>query len=264
MDRRSFLRRAGLVAGGAVVGAGGGLAHEWEHIHYGLAKSGHALGEERPPDLTQTRLIYRVPAASGASAAGAPSPGTPRIALTFDDGPSTAYTARVLDVLAAADVRATFFQVGERVRALPALAREVAARHAVGNHTWDHPDLSLAEAGEARSQLQRTHDEVASVLGQPPTLFRPPFGRFSGATAMIATSMDYPIVLWDTLFDVRQSAEANIEQLAASAQDGTIILGHDGGPLHSDVVIEALPELIAQLKDKGFQFQTIPELLASG
>jgi peptidoglycan/xylan/chitin deacetylase (PgdA/CDA1 family) len=259
MDRRSFLRRAGLVAGGAVVGAGGGLAHEWEHIHYGLAKSGHALGEERPADLTQTRLIYRVPAASsGASVAG-----PPRIALTFDDGPSTAYTARVLDVLAAADVRATFFQVGERVRALPALSREVAARHVVGNHTWDHPDLSLAEAGEAQSQLQRTHDEIASVLGEPPTLFRPPFGRFSGATAMIATSMDYPIVLWDTLFDVRKSAEVNIERLAGSAQDGTIILGHDGGPLHSDVVIEALPELIERLRDKGFAFQTIPELLAS-
>lgn len=254
MDRRAFLRRAGLVAGGAVAGVGGGLTHEWEHIHYGLAKSGHALGEERPPDLTQTRLVYRVPGAEG---------GASRIAFTFDDGPSTAYTARVLAVLEQADVRATFFQVGERVRRLPELARAVAARHVVGNHTWDHPDLSLAQAGEARSQLHRTHEEIATAVGEAPTLFRPPFGRFSGATAMTATSMGYPIVLWDTLFNVHKSADYNIERLAGSAQDGTIILGHDGGPLHSDVVIEALPELIARLRERGFAFHTIPQLLAS-
>jgi peptidoglycan/xylan/chitin deacetylase (PgdA/CDA1 family) len=257
MDRRAFLKRAGLVAGGAAAGAGAGLAHEWETVHHTLAKSGHALGDERPPGLTQTRLVYRVPAAPAAGSA-------PRISLTFDDGPSTAYTERVLAVLERAGVQATFFQVGERVRRLPGLAREVAAGHAVGNHTWDHQDLSLARADEARRQLHRTHEEMAAALGEPPALFRPPFGRFSGATAMTATSMGYPIVLWDTLFDVHRSASENVRRLAASAQDGTIILGHDGGPLHSDVVIDALPELIARLTDQGFAFATVPQLLASG
>lgn len=258
MDRRAFLQRAGLVAGGAVAGAGAGLAHEWDHLHHDVAKSGHALGEERPAGLTQTTLVYRAPAGPSAAPGSAP-----RIALTFDDGPSTAYTERVLGVLDRAEVRATFFQVGERVQRLPGLAREVAARHAVGNHTWNHADLALAQAGKARTQLHTTHEQMAAVLGQPPALFRPPFGRFSGATAMIATSMGYPIVLWDTLFDVRKSAEHNIGKLSASAQDGTIILGHDGGPLRSDVVVDALPELIARLMDRGFVFQTIPQLLAS-
>ena len=254
MDRRTFLRRAGLATGGAAVGLGGGLAHEWERIHVEVAKSGHALGEHRPPGLTQTRLVYRAPGAD---------PDAPRVALTFDDGPSTQYTERVLAALSDADVRATFFQVGERVRRLPGLAREVADRHVVGNHTWSHADLSLAQADQARSQLQRTHDQIAATIGTAPALFRPPFGRFSGATAMIATSLGYPIVLWDTLFNVRKSASDNIESLAESAQDGTIILAHDGGPLHSDVVIEALPELIARLRERGFAFQTVPQLLAS-
>lgn len=254
MDRRAFLRRAGLVTGGVVAGAGGGLAHEWEHIHYDLAASGHAVGEQRPPNLTQTRLIYRVPGADT---------GSPRMAFTFDDGPSTAYTERMLAVLDRADIRATFFQVGARVRQLPELSRAVAARHVIGNHTWDHPDLGLAQAGEAHAQLARTHEQIATTTGTAPTLFRPPFGRFSGATAMIATSLGYPIVLWDTLFDVTASAKDNIEKLAASAQDGTIILGHDGGPLDSDVVIDALPELIERLRDRGFAFQTIPQLLGT-
>jgi peptidoglycan/xylan/chitin deacetylase (PgdA/CDA1 family) len=256
--RRTFLRRAALVAGGAAIGAGGGLAHEWAHVHFQLSKSGHALGEERPAGLTQTRLVYRAPAGGGEAGGGAP-----RIALTFDDGPSTRYTQRVLDVLERADVRATFFMVGERVRRLPGLARDVAARHAVGNHTWDHVDLSLAQAGEARSQLHRTHDEIALATGSEPALFRPPFGRFSGATAMIATSLGYPIVLWDTLFDVDRDAAHNVERLSGSAEDGTIVLAHDGGPLNSEVVLESLPELIARLRDRGFRFDTVPQLLAS-
>jgi peptidoglycan/xylan/chitin deacetylase (PgdA/CDA1 family) len=250
MDRRAFLRRAGLAAGGAVAGAGAGLGHEWVRVH-DLENSGHAVGVRRPHGLTSTNLIYRLPAAG------------PRVALTFDDGPSTKYTARMLDVLERADARATFFQVGERVRALPDLARAVAQGHAVGNHTWSHPDLSLAEADDATRQLTRAHDQIAQTLGAPPMLFRPPYGRFSGATAMIATSLGASIVLWDTLFDVKASAAENVRRLSESAQDGTIILGHDGGPLHSDVVLDALPDLIRALHDRGFELVTVPEMMVA-
>jgi peptidoglycan/xylan/chitin deacetylase (PgdA/CDA1 family) len=252
VDRRSFLRRTGLVAGGAAVGLAGGLGTGWADEHYDVALSGHAVGAARPHNpLTMTSIVYRAPITA------------PMVALTFDDGPSTLYTAKLLAALARSDARATFFQIGRHVRELPALARDVAAAHEIGNHTWSHPDMSLAHAGGAAAQLGRAHEEIADVTGAPPALFRPPYGRFSGATAMIATSMGYPILLWESLFDVRASAADNIRRLSQSAGPGTVILAHDGGPLHSDVVIAALPGLISALRDKGLQPVDVSTLLAA-
>jgi peptidoglycan/xylan/chitin deacetylase (PgdA/CDA1 family) len=252
VKRRTFLARAGLAVGGAAAGSGAGFGYSWAHQHYQLEDSGHAVGSQRPDGpLMMTSLVYRVPTTQSL------------VALSFDDGPSTQYTAGLLAALDKVDAVATFFEIGEHVKALPALSRDVAARHEIGNHTWNHPDMSLASAISATDQLTRGRDQIHEATGHAPTLFRPPFGRFSGATAMIATSFGYPIMLWQTLFDVSASAAQNVARLSAAAGPGTIILGHDGGPLHSGVVTQAVPDLVKALRDKGLEPVTLSTLLAA-
>jgi peptidoglycan-N-acetylglucosamine deacetylase len=251
MNRRDFLRRAGLVAGGTVVGAGAAVAAEQARVDLSLIEAGHAVGKDRPPGLLTTSINYRVPTTE------------PKIALSFDDGPSLKYTAKVLDILDEKDVTATFFLIGAHVRALPALARRASLRHEIGNHTWSHPNMGLYEAPDAVHQLGRAEAEIARVIGRRPTLFRPPYGAFSGATAMIATSLRYPITMWDIEFNQHgDSAAANIDRLSHLAGPGSIILGHDGGTLNCDVVVEALPALIDRLRARGLQFVTVSDLLA--
>ena len=99
------------------------------------------------------------------------------LALTFDDGPNPAWTPRLLDILAASDVRATFFMVGRFAEAEKQLARRVLeSGHLVGNHSWSHPNLARTPAAQVRDELRRTSDALAQILGQPVRYFRPPYG----------------------------------------------------------------------------------------
>ena len=99
------------------------------------------------------------------------------LALTFDDGPNPAWTPRLLDILAAHHVRATFFLVGRFAEAEPALVRRIAAAgHLIGNHSWSHPNLALTACSRVREELQRTSDTLEQITGQPVHYFRPPFG----------------------------------------------------------------------------------------
>jgi peptidoglycan-N-acetylglucosamine deacetylase len=115
-----------------------------------------------------------------------------RVALTFDDGPSERYTNRILDILDRHDVPATFFLIGQHVVRYPGLAQRVAERHEIGNRTWTHPNMSLASAPTATAQLSVAAN-ISTARGRPPIAFRPPYGSFSGATAMAATGLGYPI-----------------------------------------------------------------------
>jgi peptidoglycan-N-acetylglucosamine deacetylase len=244
VDRRAFLRRVGLLTGGAV-------GVEERRLDTTISASCHAVGADRPANLRSTTLTYRV------------TTDEPVVALSFDDGPSEKYTASVLNILDAKDVSATFFLIGRHVQALPALARRASERHEIGNHTWSHPNMGLYHAPDARDQLQRAAQTITSTIGRAPTLFRPPYGAFSGATAMIATSMSYPMVMWDEEFDQHgPTGPQNATRLATGAGAGSIILGHDGGTLNCDMVVAGLPLLIDKLRDRGFRFVSVTELLA--
>ena len=209
------------------------------------------MGHDRPAGLSSTSLTYRVRTTR------------PWVALTFDDGPSAKYTAKVLDILAARDVAATFNLIGRHAEAFPALARRAAAHHEIGNHTYSHPDLSLARAGEATDQLRRGATAIESVIGRAPSTFRPPYGYFSGATMMSAAGLHYPVVLWDQIINRNgESAASNAERLGHAVQPGSIILGHDGGSRPCDVVVDCLPDLIDRVRARGFSFVTVSALLA--
>lgn len=122
------------------------------------------------------------------------------LALTFDDGPNTAWTPRLLDLLAEHNVHATFFMLGKFAKAERELARRVVdGGHLVGNHTWSHPDLSRAPASNVLDELTRTNDILAEIAGKPVRYFRPPYGARRPYVLKLARQLGLTPVTWNAM-----------------------------------------------------------------
>jgi peptidoglycan/xylan/chitin deacetylase (PgdA/CDA1 family) len=123
----------------------------------------------------------------------------PYVALTFDDGPSAKLTPKLLDLLAARHIKATFFLIGENAAEYPeTVAREAREGHEIANHSWSHPNLAKMSDDGVRNQLRKTDDAIRSAIGTGATLLRPPYGNISGRQKKwINQEFGYKIILWD-------------------------------------------------------------------
>ncbi|MFF4587621.1 polysaccharide deacetylase family protein [Streptomyces sp. NPDC001388] len=185
------------------------------------------------------------------------------IALTFDAGPSE-NSARLLDILKERQVPATFFLLGKRhIEKYPELVRRMADEgHEVASHTWDHRILTRIEPDEIREELRRPNDEIERLTGRRPTLMRPPQGRTNDTVHEISRELGLAEVLWTvTAKDYATTDSALIRErvLAQADRDGIILL-HD---LY-DGTVPAVPGIIDALKERGYVFVTVPQLLAPG
>lgn len=185
------------------------------------------------------------------------------IALTFDDGPWENTTPEILQILQQHQVKATFFWVGQAVQAHPDLAKQVvAAGHAIGNHTWHHWYKQM-NAATAKSEIERTSDLIYKTTGVKTDLFRPPGGYLNNGLAAYAKSQKQTVVMWsltsaDT--DPRAKPQVFVKNVLKGAKPGYIVLMHDGGGDRRRTV-QALPQIIIGLKQQGYKFVTVPELL---
>ncbi|WP_433532297.1 polysaccharide deacetylase family protein [Micromonospora sp. CA-263727] len=187
------------------------------------------------------------------------------VALTFDDGPGPDWTPMVLDTLHQRGVPATFFMVGERARRHGELLRGRLAGHEVGSHSWAHHDLARLPVEEAYEDLARTHRELVAVTGQEPRLLRPPYGHLAGSTLAAAVRMGYQLVLWSQQMreaDFPDDPAGQARRIVADVHPGAIILAHDVGRRERLVSLHALPEIIDQLRARGYEFATVSQLLA--
>jgi peptidoglycan-N-acetylglucosamine deacetylase len=190
----------------------------------------------------------------------------PRLALTFDDGPSES-TPELLDVLARHDVPATFFQCGVHVRRLPEIARAVlAAGHELGNHTNTHPMLAFATPSFMAAELLAAQQAFADVVDHQPRLFRPPYGVRWPGLGGVQRRLGLTSILWTVIGqDWRLTADAVADRVTRRAGHGGIVCLHDGRALKTkpDVAgtIRATDVIIARLADRGFQFTTVTDLL---
>jgi peptidoglycan-N-acetylglucosamine deacetylase len=183
------------------------------------------------------------------------------IALTFDDGPWPTTTTQILDILKKNNIKATFFWVGRYLQTHPELGKQVAeAGHAIGNHSWSHQYYKYNEDGAAR-ELDRTTSLIQELTGVKTSMFRPPGGILNNGLAAYAQKKNYTVVMWsaDSL-DWRTTKQSLMQNVMRQATSGGIVLMHDGGGNRSSTV-EALPDIIAQLRKEGYTFVTVPELL---
>jgi peptidoglycan/xylan/chitin deacetylase (PgdA/CDA1 family) len=185
----------------------------------------------------------------------------PYIAMTFDDGPSATLTPKLLDLLAARHIKATFFVIGENVAEYPEIvARAAREGHEIASHSWSHPNLAKMSDESVRRQLQQTDDAIRNATGKRPTLMRPPYGSITAREKRwIHDQFGYNIILWDVdPYDWKRPGPAVVRaRILKETRPGSIVLSHDIHP----GTIEAMPSTFDELEAKGFKFVTVSELI---
>lgn len=183
--------------------------------------------------------------------------GRKRIALTFDDGPST-YTPQILHILKAKKVNATFFEIGQEVARYPATSRRILALgHELANHTMHHGFYP------SEADIRQTNHVIKARTGFRPCLFRPPGGSINSSVIAGARANHTKTVNWDVdTNDWRLPGSGSILNSISSARSGSIVLMHDGGGPRSQTV-DALSAGISRLKHRGYKLVTVSELLGN-
>lgn len=181
----------------------------------------------------------------------------PMVALTYDDGPYTPVTGRILDSLNSVGGRATFFIVGSRIEGREEITKRIAESGSeIGNHTFDHTVLTSTSNENAILQIQKTDEIIMKIAGVETTLLRPPCGCYNDA---IKQSVHKSMVMWtiDTKDWSHQNKDKTVDCVLSSVKDGDIILMHD---LFVPTA-EASEILIPELVNRGFQLVTVSELI---
>lgn len=294
-DRRRFLSAAGLI-GGAVTAAalsactvdvdsGGGELQESDevlhHTYTGLSRRSDKLSlraviessDAMAPD-NQLRGAHRVIWDIGTT--------QPLVALTFDDGPDPRWTPTVLDALATAGAKATFFMMGHNVDAHRDLARRVVAEgHDVGNHTWSHQDLAFMDSQTTRSEIVDGKRAIHEVLGVETSYFRPPRGELTGAAMRILADQNDDTFLWSVSRNQPGTGTPKLvaDHILERLRPGAIVDMHDsigrGNFLPAsnrivrqlsasrDVDVAAVPAILQRGAAAGLRFVTMTEMLAA-
>ena len=179
------------------------------------------------------------------------------VALSFDDGPNGSTTPQLLNILDQYNVKATFFLIGRQVAPNAAIVqRMVDSGHIIGNHTWDHKDLTSLSAAEAKSEVDRTQDAIANASGVTPYFVRPPYGAINDSTR---AAIGFPTIEWSVDPEDWKNKDANIvfNRVITNTQAGSIVLSHD---IYQSTV-DAYARIVPQLLNDGFTLVTIPQLL---
>jgi peptidoglycan/xylan/chitin deacetylase (PgdA/CDA1 family) len=180
------------------------------------------------------------------------------VALTFDDGPHPTLTPRLLTLLAEENVPATFFLVGQRAQEWPSVVQAIsAAGHEIGNHSWNHPNLTQLDNAAIARQLAMTDAVIMAATGHAPDIVRLPY---DAGSPRVLGLIDRPVIFWDidTLDWKAGSVDEIVDSAVRRARSGSIVLMHD---IHARTV-SAVRGVIDGLRARGFEFVTVSELLS--
>lgn len=185
------------------------------------------------------------------------------LSISFDAAWGMDKTGDILDILDAHQVKTTFFLVGNWATKYPELVREIVARgHEIGNHSQTHAHMnSLSEQG-IRDELRMMSDNVETITGTRPTLFRPPYGEYNDRVITVARAEGYEVVQWsiDSL-DWKDRGTADIvKQCTHRVENGDIVLFHND----SQDIVNALPTVLKHYQGLGYRIIPVSELLLKG
>jgi peptidoglycan/xylan/chitin deacetylase (PgdA/CDA1 family) len=188
------------------------------------------------------------------------------VSLTFDDGPNPDATPVILDALAAANVKATFFFLGRHVERWPEIVRRAADEgHQIGNHGYFHRKLHFKSAGYVRDDITRGRQCIEDSCGVRPAHFRAPHGFRSPWVTSIAKALGertvgWSLGVWDT---DRPGADVIAQRTVDGARPGYLLLLHDGDGYDPagdrTQTAAAIPQIITQLTARNFSFSTLPQ-----
>ncbi len=186
------------------------------------------------------------------------------IALTFDDGPWPETTEKVLAALNKENVKATFYMVGQPLQSFPELGKKVLADgHVIANHTLHHWYKQMSPL-VAQREIEDTQKIIRDILHVETAYFRPPGGVLTNGLVAYAQKQGQSVNMWSVdsndSHPKRPSPEAMLKTILAQATPGGIVLMHDGGGSH-DNTAKAVPQIIIKLREQGYRFVTVPELL---
>lgn len=185
------------------------------------------------------------------------------IALTFDDGPDSRYTTAILDILKEKKVKATFFVVGLQVSKFPEVLKRIDEEgHSIGNHTYNHKDLSKLSKEQILKEMTTADAEIEKAIGYTPTLFRAPYGAVNDALMEIMKEYKRESILWN--IDTRDWAGTSVadmqKMIKKQAKPNGIILMHSFGGKKIQNTVDALPGIIDELEGMGYTLVTIEQL----
>lgn len=186
-------------------------------------------------------------------------PDKPMLALTFDDGPS-AHTDRLLDIFAKHGGKGTFFVIGNLIDGRKTTVKRIVAEgHEIGNHSWNHRQLTNLSQEEITDQIMMTRAKIYDTVGVDSLIVRPPYGACNDSVKAVGAKVGVSFVNWsvDTLDWKSKNAAAVHNEVMKYASDGAIILCHD---LHKTTV-DAMETVIPELIKKGYQLVTVSELM---
>ena len=193
------------------------------------------------------------------------------LCLTFDDGPDPRFTPRILDVLKSRHVPATFFVIGVNAENNPGLIRrEYAEGHAIGNHTYTHPNIALTSPRRTDLELSMTQRIIENLVGVSTTFFRPPYNADSEPQTPeelepIRRAQDYGYATAAETIDPRDwepgiKPQAILDEIQNEISNGHIILLHDAGGDRA-ATVAALPQIIDRYQGEGYRFATVGDLI---
>ena len=186
----------------------------------------------------------------------------PKIALTFDAAWGNDDTKKIMEILKKHDVKVTFFMTGGWVESYPDDVKMILAEgHDLGNHSQNHKNMSQISDSEKEKELMSVHDKVKELTGYDMFLFRPPYGDYDSKLIRVARKCNYYAIQWDvdSLDWKDYGAESIIKTVTQNKHlgNGSIILCHNG----AKYTTEALDTLITTLKDAGYEFVPLSELI---
>lgn len=186
----------------------------------------------------------------------------PQIAISFDAAWGNEDTQQILDILKKQDVKATFFMTGGWVESYPDDVKQILADgHDLGNHSENHKQMSTLSESECREEIMKVHEKVKELTGYEMQLFRPPYGDYNNQVINVTYACGYYPIQWNV--DSLDWKDYGVQEIIntvcnhKSLGNGTIILCHNG----AKYTAQALDTMITQLKEKGYEFVPISQLI---
>lgn len=188
-------------------------------------------------------------------------------AFTFDDGPNEIYTPKLLDILAHKKVKATFFLLGKHVEKYPEIVKRIHSEgHEIGNHSFNHSFLPLYTKRYIKRQIESTSSLIEKTVGIRPSYFRPPMGLFSPSELDAVSESGMTAVVGEVYprDPYKPGTDKIVERVLSRIEPGSIIILHDSGTfgkIDRSQTIAAVPIIIDRLRDLGYRFLTVRELM---